>query len=184
MSSSEPTPGLASSALAVAFLISLSLLAACTVRPLYSNTAALSTAPNIPAALDQIAVKPVSTRYAQQVRNHLIFLFGGGKGEPANPTYSLDLTVTEVNEATAIIQVNDEDQPTAGAIVMTAAYTLTKGGQAVSTGTRQIAASYDAPRQEYANLRAQRDAEDRAARELAELVRLAVAQDLLKAKPH
>ena len=65
-----------------------------------------------------------------------------------------------------------------------AAYTLTKGGQAVSTGTRQIAASYDAPRQEYANLRAQRDAEDRAARELAELVRLAVAQDLLKAKPH
>jgi LPS-assembly lipoprotein len=36
------------------------------------------------------------------------------------------------------------------------------------------------PRQQYAALRAERDAQDRAAREIAEQLRLAVAQDLSK----
>ena len=51
----------------------------------------------------------------------------------------------------------------------------------MSTGRRQIASSYDIPRQEFAAVRAERDAENRAARELAELLRLALAQDLEKA---
>ena len=45
--------------------------------------------------LASIAIKPVKTRYAQQVRNNLIFGFGRGAGEPASPLYSLDLSVTE-----------------------------------------------------------------------------------------
>ena len=32
-----------------------------------------------------------TTRYAQQVRNHLIFLLNGGAGEPATPAYTLAL---------------------------------------------------------------------------------------------
>jgi LPS-assembly lipoprotein len=50
----------------------------------------------------------------------------------------------------------------------------------VASGTRQFVSSYDVPRQEFAALRAKRDAENRAARELAELIRLAVAQDLTR----
>ena len=37
------------------------------------------------ATLASIGIKPVETRYGQEVRNQLIFLFGGGAGEPANP---------------------------------------------------------------------------------------------------
>jgi len=46
--------------------------------------------------------------------------------------------------------------------------------------SRAAASSFDKPRQEYASYRAQLDAENRAARELAELLNLAVAQDLVK----
>jgi LPS-assembly lipoprotein len=40
--------------------------------------------------------------------------------------------------------------------------------------------SYDISTQQFAAYRALRDAEDRAARELADLLRLAIAQDLAK----
>jgi LPS-assembly lipoprotein len=68
--------------------------------------------------------------------------------------------------------------------VLTSSYVLTKArtGEAVATGTRRISSSYDRSRQEFAALRAERDAENRAARELAELLRLAIAQDILKAQ--
>ncbi|WP_341872520.1 LPS assembly lipoprotein LptE [Allomesorhizobium alhagi] len=133
------------------------------------------------AAYPSIDIKPVQTRYAQEVRNHLIFMLNGGAGQPANPQYSLDLGVTEV--ATGLLlaaTTTGEDRPSAGTIVMTSSYRLTKvgTGEVVARGTRRISSSYDRPRQEFAALRAQRDAENRAARELAELLKLAIGQDL------
>jgi LPS-assembly lipoprotein len=159
-------------------LSGLVLASACTVRPLYAPATSTAAGATTTAQLSSISVKPVATRYGQEVRNHLIFLFNGGQGEPASPAYVLDPGVTALNEPAAIIQIGNEDEPTAGTITMTSRYTLTQSGKPVAKGTRQVSASYDAPRQEFARLRAVRDAENRAARELAELVRLAVAQDL------
>ena len=85
--------------------------------------------------------------------------------------------------ASASVQVaTDQDQPTAGTVIMSASYTLTdaKTGKSVSTGSRSISSSFDKPSQEFASYRAQIDAENRAARELAELLHLALAQDLAK----
>ena len=53
-------------------------------------------------------------------------------------------------------------------------------GEVVASGSRQIMSSYDVPRQEFAAYRARLNAEDRAARELAELLNLAIAQKLSK----
>ncbi|UVK56318.1 hypothetical protein DBIPINDM_002914 [Mesorhizobium sp. AR02] len=161
---------------------SLALVSACTVRPLYSN-APLSTGSTANAELASIAIKPVKTRYAQQVRNNLIFGFGRGAGEPASPLYSLDLTVTEAVDSAALVQVGtDEDEPTAGSVTLNASYTLTdmKTGAVITVGKRAITSSFDRPRQEFASYRAQIDAENRAARELAEALQLSVAQDLVR----
>lgn len=163
---------------------SLALVSACTVRPLYSN-APLSPGSNATAnsELASIAIKPVKTRYAQQVRNNLIFGFGRGAGEPASPVYSLDLTVTEAVESSALVQVQtDQDEPTAGSVTLTASYSLTdmKTGAVVTVGKRAITSSFDRPRQEFASYRAQIDAENRAARELAEALQLSIAQDLVR----
>ncbi|ANT48889.1 LPS assembly lipoprotein LptE [Mesorhizobium amorphae] len=163
---------------------SAALVSACTVRPLYSN-APLTAGSTVGAAaeLASISIKPVKTRYAQQVRNNLIFGLGQGAGEPASPVYTLDLGVSELVESAALVQIQtDEDEPTAGTVTLTANYVLTdaKTGTVIATGKRSVPSSFDRPTQEYASYRAQLDAENRAARELAELLRLSVAQDLVK----
>ncbi|MER8369061.1 LPS assembly lipoprotein LptE [Mesorhizobium sp. M1348] len=165
-------------------LASVALVSACTVRPLYSS-APLVAGSQVGAAaeLASISVKPVKTRYAQQVRNNLIFALGQGAGEPASPVYSLDLGVSELVESAAIEQVTtDEDEPTAGTVTLTANYVLSdaKTGTVIARGKRSIPSSYDRPRQEFASYRAQIDAENRAARELADVLRLSIAQDLIK----
>ena len=56
----------------------------------------------------------------------------------------------------------------------------TTSAKVVASGRRQITSSYDVPRQEFAAYRARLDAENRAAREVAELLNLAIAQELSK----
>lgn len=162
----------------------LALVSACTVRPLYSSQPlSPGSALSASAELASISIKPVSTRYAQQVRNNLIFAFGQGSGEPASPAYTLDLGVTELVESAAIVQVQtQEDEPTAGTVTLTANYVLrdTATNTVIAVGKRSIPSSFDRPRQEFAAYRAQIDAENRAARELADLLRLSIAQDLAR----
>jgi LPS-assembly lipoprotein len=165
-------------------VVSVALVSACTVRPLYSSAPlTLGSQVGASAELASISVKPVKTRYAQQVRNNLIFALGQGAGEPASPVYTLDLGVSELVESAAIVQTQtDEDEPTAGTVTLTANYVLTdaKTGAVIAKGKRSIPSSFDRPLQEFASYRAQIDAENRAARELADLLRLSVAQDLVK----
>jgi LPS-assembly lipoprotein len=167
-------------------LLSVALASACTVRPLYSNQPLTVGGQTVATEeLASISVKPVRTRYAQQVRNNLIFGLTHGKGEPASPVYSLDLGVTESIQSAASIQVTtDQDEPSAGIVTLTADYRLTEvsTGKLVGAGKRSISSSFDRPKQEFATYRAELDAENRAARELAEILRLALAQDLAKRK--
>jgi LPS-assembly lipoprotein len=166
----------------LAMLAMLAAASACTVRPLYGEPTAYSSAAAGGAVpqLSSVAVKPATSRYEQEVRNHLIFLLGGGAGEPPSPAYSLDLRVLARTESAAIQQVAQEDEPTAGTVTLTSNYVLSEvvTGNIVAVGSRAITASFDRPRQQFATMRAEQDAQNRAARELAELIRLAVAQDL------
>ncbi len=162
------------------FFIATAAAAGCTVRPLYSEGAASAARPGAPAALSSIVIKPVETRHAQEVRNHLIFLFNGGAGQPADARYELTLLVGRVTESAASVQRAQRREPTAGTLILTGSYVLkdVKTGAAVASGRRSMSAFYDRPRQEFAVMRAERDAADRAARELAEQLQLAIAQQL------
>jgi LPS-assembly lipoprotein len=182
MSSSDRYSGALRHVAAFAFLAALSLASACTVKPLYSNPASGLPQGKVTADLASIAIKPVEQRYAQQVRNHLIFLFGRGAGQPAASAYTLTLVVTARHESGAVVQIGDDNEPTAGYVAMTANYSLaaTTSGEVIASGNRTISSQYDVPRQEFAAYRARLNAEDRAARELAELLNLSIAQDLSK----
>ncbi|HWK63806.1 MAG TPA: LPS assembly lipoprotein LptE [Rhizobiaceae bacterium] len=167
----------------LALIASAMALQACTVRPLYYNppegTAGMSTASRV----SSISIKPVSTRQAQEVRNHLIFLLYGGAAAPSSPEYSLELNVASIVEFSATVQVTTlDEEPTASTVTMIGSYAIkrAKTGEVVATGRRQVTSSFDVPAQEFAALRAQRDAENRAARELAEMLNLAVAQDITR----
>ncbi len=161
------------------------LLAGCTARPLYSEPAiAAGAEAGAPARLSSIAVKPVLSREAQQVRNHLIFLLNGGAEQPSSPRYQVTLVVTGADIAVAAVQADASDDiiASAGGLTMTASYLVTDTvtGEQVASGNRSVNASYDRPGQQFADTRARRDAENRAARELAEFVRLSLLQDLAR----
>jgi len=164
----------------------LSVASACQVRPLYSSAETTAGVPGgVRTDLSSIAIKPVNTRYGQEVRNHLIFLFNGGKGQPALPAFSMDLIVAAQAESSVLVSSGDDNEPTAGTMTLVATYTVTDfaKGRVFASGTRRVTAAYDIPKQEFAALRAVRDAENRAARELAQVLQLVVAQEMATRQP-
>ena len=179
MSLPEPRRGIV--ALAACLAAGLAL-GGCTVRPLYATVGDPAIErPGAAAGLRSIAIPPVNTRYGQQVRNQLIFLFNGGAGQPAQPVYTMALAVSEVLEDTNVVSVPNNSRATSGTVRLFAIYTLTdSAGKPVMTGTRNVFASFDRSTQEFAVPRARIDAETRAARELAELVSLDVGQKLAR----
>lgn len=168
-------------AMAGGLMLALGVAAGCTARPLYGDLAPASGPQS--AELASVAIAPASTRVGQEVRNHLIFLLSGGQGQPAAPAWRLALDTTAVKSVPATINVGRNSlEPTAGIITVRAAYTLTDAatGSTVASGSRSVQSPYDIPAQGFAEARAVRDAENRAARELAELLRIVVAQELAR----
>lgn len=149
----------------LASLIVLGTLSACQVKPLYSEGSPVS------QNLGSIGISEANTRVGQEVRNQLIFLTSGGAGEPSSPRYNLALQVS----STVIGALYDQasDTPAAGRIVVYADFNLTEAasGKTLKSGRRSTVSLVDFPAQEFAKVRAIRDGENRAARELAEMIR-------------
>ena len=155
--------------LSAALISSLVIAGGCQVRPLYATSGKAE------AALKSIEFSAADDRVEQEVRNQLIFLTAGGAGEPAKPEYDVELNVKQRN-VDVLLDVST-DQPRAGRIVLVADFTLKRRatGEVLKTGRRSTVALVDYSEQEFAKIRATRDAENRAARELAELVRADLA---------
>ena len=111
------------------------------MQPLYSDgpVANSTVTGSIGAELSMVSVKPATTRVGQEVRNRLLFLLYGGQAEPAAPRYTLILAVGSISEASANIQVNTENEPTAAIETVRASYSLRDAdGTVVATGNRQF----------------------------------------------
>lgn len=136
-------------------------LAGCQVTPLYST----ATSTSLPA----IEISDADDRLEQVVRNQLVFLNGGSANQGASD-YQLELNVTR--SASGVLDSGTDSNFTAGQMVATGTYKLTKfsDGTVIRDGNRSSTALYDLPNQEFAKIRALRDAEDRAGRELAQLI--------------
>lgn len=154
---------------AVLFVVTLS---ACQVQPLYAETSGVS------SHLAEIGFSDPRSRVGQEVRNHLIFLTSGGSGEALSPRYNVQLAVSSVYNDI----LDDEDakglQP--GRVIVTGTYSLSRisDGEHLKSGSRRATSLLDVSRQEFAEIRSVRDAENRAARELAEFIRADLARAL------
>ncbi|MGV8937646.1 MAG: hypothetical protein ACOH2J_11015 [Allorhizobium sp.] len=144
-------------------------LSACQVRPLYEA--------NTPTAgrLASIGFSAATDRITQEVRNSLIFLTSGGAGETANPEYKVELVVT-ASVGTPLLD-DSSTMPKIARLTLVSVYKMTRvsDGTILRAASRQAVALYDYPAQEFAKLRAKRDAENRAAKELAEIIRADLA---------
>ena len=146
-------------------LVAATLLSACQARPLYSEAGGTG------QKLADISFSQADDRVEQAVRNHLIFLTAGGAGESLAPQYQVTFNV--ISAYSDILDDEDAVGLQPGRVVVSATYTLARAsdGQVLKTGNRRVTSLLDVSRQEFAELRAVRDAEDRAARELAEFIR-------------
>lgn len=156
-------------------LFALAVAAGCQVQPLYNA----STSPTV-GALTPVSVSPAENRVEQRVRNELVYLLGGGAGEASNAPYQLELKVR--SRDMDVLVSSSDDVARAGRVIMTADYNLARreSGETVRSGRRQVVSLVDFPVQEFAKIRAIRDAENRAARELAELLRLDITSAIAK----
>ncbi len=139
-------------------------LAGCQARPLYQDTDGKTR-----ASLAAIAYSAADSRVGLETRNRLLFLTTGGV-ESATPQYRVELDVASSVEGVLLDRA--ADTANAGRAVATGTYTLKRisDDSVLKSGRRQAVALFDYPRQEFAKLRSVRDAETRAARELAELI--------------
>ncbi|MCJ8508457.1 LPS assembly lipoprotein LptE [Rhizobium lemnae] len=159
---------------AVASIAIVAALAGCQARPLYSS------AGGVPVKMAAIKINPLGDRVGQEVRNRLVFLTGGGAGEPTLAEYQLQLSVTSTRANILDDEIAAAVLP--GRVTVSATYALTriKDGQVLKSATRSSTALLDLSNQEFAKLRAYRDAENRAANEVAEFVRADLAMALSK----
>lgn len=149
--------------------IAVLALAGCGYRPMYGSTA---TSPGVAGSLAAISIPEAADRPGQLIRNELISSMQVGKGE--EPKYLLNLTTTVADNG--VIQ---KAQPavTRQAILITSTFELVdrSTGKVVTKGTTFARVPYDVIRQPFADLQAQKDATERAAREVGADIRTRLA---------
>ncbi|CDN50180.1 lipoprotein [Neorhizobium galegae] len=159
----------------VSGLVTLTLLAGCQVRPLYSEASGTG------ERLASVGFGQPRTRLDQVVRNQLVFLTSGGAGESAHPVYEVKLSTRSTSSNISEDEDNDSVSPTGvpvpGRVRVEGIYTITRisDGKILKSSKREVVSLIDVSGQGYASLRAVRDAENRAARELAEFIRAEIA---------
>lgn len=149
-----------------AIALGAALLAGCQAQPLYGN---------LSGQTRSVTVSPVDSRVEQVVRNELVLGFGG---EQSAGAYTLEMTAT--SNIGGILPGGLDNEFSAARATVTANYVLrtTETGETVKSGTRSADAQLDLPSQNFAQERAKLEAETRAARAVAALVRADVAAAL------
>jgi LPS-assembly lipoprotein len=138
------------------------------IRPLYGSAAVGGT--GVQESLAAIDVKTIRDRIGHYLRNELVFDLDGSGRAPAK-LYDLNVSVTESLDVTVTdFSTGRADSAT---LVATAQYTLTERGtnKEIFSSQAVARAAYDRSAQRFANLRAARNAQERVAKSLSNLIR-------------
>lgn len=144
-------------------------LAGCGIRPLYGTTAGGSRLGAVMAGVD---VTPIPGRVGQRLRNELIFENAGG-GTPAPATYKLDIVIKEslINQ---LVQISGNAQGQVYELDATFKL-ISHDGRVVLEGKATSRAALERFQTIFSNVRAQVDAENRAAQTVADTIRVRIA---------
>ena len=145
-------------------------------QPLYSEAAH----PGLVADLQAIEVAPIKDRIGHYLGDDLISSLNG-TGSTPTPKYRLTVTLTQKSQTPTV--ESQANAANAATVIGTAKFSLVqlegeKADKVVFQGEATTAAVYDRTLQGFANLRAERDAEIRLARALADEISLRVAAAL------
>jgi LPS-assembly lipoprotein len=157
---------------AVAALALAAGLAGC-FQPLYSESAH----PGLVEDVRAIEVAPIKDRIGHYLADNLTSALNG-TGQTPPPKYRLIVTVSTSSSTPTVNSLINV--ATSATVKAEAKFTLNKvdGGEEVLDGKAVAAAAYDRSQQRYNDLRAERDAEIRLARALADEISIRVASGL------
>lgn len=166
----------ARSSFRIALVALASLALAGCFRPVYGDrpaTGVMSKSGNadVAAMMASVDVKQIDGRVGGKMRNELIFMLTGGGA--AGPTaYRLKVDLSIFGRSAVVDPL--ANTPQSRTISLKADYELTRAGGSldpIAKGHAFAAATYFSDLQRFANVRAERDAEDRAAVQVAQQIR-------------
>jgi LPS-assembly lipoprotein len=162
-------------ALALAALAALAGfgLSACGFQPLYGSNTTTASGAQLTEAMSSVDVTPIPGRVGQKVRNELIFSNTGGN-HAAKSRYKLNIAIRE-RVVDQLVQITGDAR---GQVYqLEAHYKLlnSTSGKVLHEGTAISRAPYNRYQEIFANVRARYNAENRAARTVAESIKTQVA---------
>ncbi len=142
--------------------VAASLIGACGFRPLYGGGGRSEVA----AELSSIRVSPIRDRLGQQVRNELLNQLNPG-GQAADTRYVLTVRLRDSIQELA---VEKDEVSTRANYRLNASYSLidTETNERVFSDSSFVVSSYNILSADFATLVAERDAQERAAGQMAE----------------
>lgn len=166
--------------LGVAIALFASLLSACSFQPLYGTNSA---GEEVSDVLKAVRISPIPGRAGQRIRNELIYQVTNG-GSPLPSLYRLDIVIRE-SEIAALVTTSGDSQGQIYRVNAEFSLVRLKDNEVVFKGKSHVRAAYDKSffdqseqRQVnsiFGNIRARIDAENRAARTLAEELKVRIA---------
>lgn len=173
------TPDRPSRRMLLAATLAAAALGSGCIQPLYGENTRSNVGGNVRDAMRAIEVAEIKGLTGHYLRNELVFELDGG-GQTSQPK-SLKLTAS-VSDALEVITVDFANGRANSAILVARAnWTVVKlpSNEIVSQGTNMVRAPYERSVQRFASVRAARDAQIRAAKSLATLIRGQLAADLV-----
>jgi len=164
--------------LLAAALMSAALAGGC-FQPLYAENTTSTIGGSVKNALRDVEIPEIKGLIGHYLRNELVFELDGG-GEPDRAKrLKFNATIAESLEVVTVDYTNGRAD--SAILIATATWSVTRAGtgEVVSSGTSVVRAPYERSSQRFASVRAARDAQVRAAKNLATIIRGQMAADLV-----
>ncbi len=164
------SPAIALVALAVVAGFGLS---ACGFQPLYGSGTTTANGARLSEAMASVDVRPIPGRVGQKLRNELIFSNTGGN-YAANTRYRLQIALRE-RVIDQLVQITGDARGQVYQLEASFKLVDSASGKVIHSGVALSRAAYNRYQEIFANVRARRDAENRAADTVAESIKTQVA---------
>ena len=164
--------------LLLAAALTVAALAGGCFQPLYSDYTTSTVGGSVKTALRGIEVPEMKGLIGHYFRNELVFELDGSGDADGPRTSKLEAAIAESVEVVTVDYANGRADSAGGGGGATWKLTQNGTGKVLASGTNSVRVPYERSSQRFATVRAARDAQVRAAKNLATIVRGQIAADL------